>query len=63
MFQTQPCSTEPTLYNYRHKREPYEKWCTANKMAKCYILALISKELHNKHWSMDTTIETLKSLQ
>ena len=34
---TQPCPPEPMLYDYRNKREPYEKWCEANKMAKRYI--------------------------
>ncbi|KAH9769114.1 hypothetical protein KPL71_011873 [Citrus sinensis] len=43
-------------------REPYEKWCEANKMAKRYILALISVELHKKHWSMETATEIMASL-
>ncbi|KAH9801908.1 hypothetical protein KPL71_001202 [Citrus sinensis] len=59
---TQPCPPEPSLYDYRNQREPYEKWCEANKMAKRYILASISVELHKKHRSMETTIEIMASL-
>ena len=39
---TKPCPPEPSLYDYRNQREPYEKWCEANKMSKRYILASIS---------------------
>ncbi|KAH9792396.1 hypothetical protein KPL71_004098 [Citrus sinensis] len=59
---TQPCPPEPSLYDYRNQREPYEKWCEANKMAKRYILASISVELHKKHWSMETATEIMASL-
>ena len=59
---TQPCPPEPSLYDYRNQREPYEKWCEANKMAKRYILASISVELHKKHRSMETTTEIMASL-
>ncbi|XP_024035561.1 uncharacterized protein LOC112096367 [Citrus clementina] len=31
-------------------------------MAKCYILASISVELHKKHWSMETATEIMASL-
>ena len=58
---TQPCPPEPSLYDYRNQREPYEKWCEANKMAKRYILASISVELHKKHRSMETAIEIMAS--
>ncbi|XP_024042990.1 putative disease resistance protein RGA1 [Citrus clementina] len=59
---TQPCPPEPSLYDYRNQREPYEKWCEANKMAKRYILASISMELHKKHRSMETATEIMASL-
>ncbi|KAH9697830.1 hypothetical protein KPL71_023776 [Citrus sinensis] len=59
---TQPCPPEPSLYDYRNQREPYEKWCEANKMAKRYILASISVELHKKHRSMETATEIMASL-
>ncbi|KAH9741143.1 hypothetical protein KPL70_002513 [Citrus sinensis] len=59
---TQPCPPEPSLYDYRNQREPYEKWCQANKMAKRYILASISMELHKKHRSMETATEIMASL-
>ena len=59
---TQPCPPESTLYDYKNQREPYEKWCEANKMAKRYILASISVELHKKHRSMETTTEIMASL-
>ncbi|KAH9723682.1 hypothetical protein KPL70_007199 [Citrus sinensis] len=59
---TQPCPPEPSLYDYRNQREPYEKWCEANKMAKRYILASISVELHKKHRSMKTATEIVASL-
>ncbi|KAH9678657.1 hypothetical protein KPL71_025802 [Citrus sinensis] len=59
---TQPCPPEPSLYDYRNQRELYEKWCEANKMAKRYILASISVELHKKHRSMETATEIMASL-
>ncbi|KAH9744325.1 Integrase catalytic domain-containing protein [Citrus sinensis] len=59
---TQPCPPEPSLYDYRNQREPYEKWCEANKMAKRYILASISVELHKKYRSMETATEIMASL-
>ncbi|KAH9769014.1 hypothetical protein KPL71_011831 [Citrus sinensis] len=59
---TQSCPPEPSLYDYRNQREPYEKWCKANKMAKRYILASISMELHKKHRSMETTTEIMACL-
>ncbi|KAH9780743.1 hypothetical protein KPL71_008200 [Citrus sinensis] len=59
---TQPCPPEPSLYDYRNQREPYEKWCEANKMAKRYILASISVELHKKHRSMETATDIMASL-
>ncbi|KAH9751450.1 hypothetical protein KPL71_014302 [Citrus sinensis] len=59
---TQPCPPEPSLYDYRNQREPYEKWCEANKMAKRYILASISVELHKKHRSMEMATEIMASL-
>ncbi|KAH9671715.1 Integrase catalytic domain-containing protein [Citrus sinensis] len=59
---TQPCPPEPSLYDYRNQREPYEKWCEANKMAKRYILASISVELYKKHRSMETATEIMGSL-
>ncbi|KAH9685593.1 hypothetical protein KPL70_014018 [Citrus sinensis] len=59
---TQPCPPEPSLYDYRNQREPYEKWCEANKMAKRYILASISVELHKKHRNMETATEIMASL-
>ncbi|KAH9658261.1 hypothetical protein KPL70_023419 [Citrus sinensis] len=59
---TQPCPPEPSLYDYRNQREPYEKWCKANKMAKRYILASISVKLHKKHQSMETTTEIMACL-
>ncbi|KAH9666169.1 hypothetical protein KPL70_020543 [Citrus sinensis] len=59
---TQPCPPEPSLYDYRNQREPYEKWCEANKMAKRYILASISVELHKKHRSMETATEIMACL-
>ncbi|KAH9698363.1 hypothetical protein KPL71_023988 [Citrus sinensis] len=59
---TQPCPPEPSLYDYRNQREPYEKWCEANKMAKRYILASIYVELHKKHRSMETATEIMASL-
>ncbi|KAH9656854.1 hypothetical protein KPL70_022837 [Citrus sinensis] len=59
---TQPCPPEPSLYDYRNQRETYEKWCEANKMAKRYILASISVELHKKHRSMETATEIMASL-
>ncbi|KAH9752860.1 hypothetical protein KPL71_014876 [Citrus sinensis] len=48
--------------SWRNQREPYEKWCEANKMAKRYILASISMELHKKHRSMETATEIMASL-
>ncbi|KAH9725664.1 hypothetical protein KPL70_007964 [Citrus sinensis] len=59
---TQSCPPEPSLYDYRNQREPYKKWYEANKMAKRYILASISVELHKKHQSMETATEIMASL-
>ncbi|XP_024048243.1 uncharacterized protein LOC112101656 [Citrus clementina] len=59
---TQSFPPEPTLYDYRNQREPYEKLCEANKMVMRYILASISVELHKKHQSMETTTEIMASL-
>ena len=59
---THQCPPKAALYDYRNKKEPYEKWCESNKMAKCYILASISMELHKKYRSMETTTEIMASL-
>ena len=44
-------------------RDAYDKWVAADKLARCYILASMSNVLQQKHDSLETSYDIMKSLK
>ncbi|KAK6139022.1 hypothetical protein DH2020_027233 [Rehmannia glutinosa] len=60
---TDPCPTVPTAESSAEQKETYDKWTHSDEMARCYILWSISNVLQQKHQSMSTATEIIKSLR
>ncbi|XP_022847485.1 uncharacterized protein LOC111369998 [Olea europaea var. sylvestris] len=57
------CPEEPTETTGKSKRAAYDKWITAEKMARHYILASMSNVLQQKLESQETSYDILESLK
>ncbi|XP_042027250.1 uncharacterized protein LOC121774439 [Salvia splendens] len=53
---------EPAANASAAVKETYRKWCKANEMAKCYMLASMSTVLQHQHQGMNTATEIMNNL-
>ncbi|KAL2474288.1 Gag/pol protein [Abeliophyllum distichum] len=54
---------QPTETESKAKRDSYDKWIAVDKLACCYILALMSNVLQQKHVSLETSYDIMKILK
>ncbi|XP_042065523.1 uncharacterized protein LOC121809038 [Salvia splendens] len=59
---TTECPPKPAANASTAVKETYRKWCKANEMAKCYMLASMSTVLQHQHQRMNTATEIMNNL-
>ncbi|XP_042065493.1 uncharacterized protein LOC121809008 [Salvia splendens] len=59
---TTECPPEPAANASAAVKETYRKWCKANEMTKCYMLASMSTVLQHQHQGMNTATEIMNNL-
>ncbi|XP_042067204.1 uncharacterized protein LOC121810509 [Salvia splendens] len=59
---TTECPPEPAANASATVKETYRKWCKANEMAKCCMLASMSTVLQHQHQGMNTATEIMNNL-
>ena len=60
---TDLCPATPDSNSSPEEVEAYQKWCKADQMAKCYILASMSNVLQHQHERMLTAYDIMFNLK
>ena len=60
---TEECPHAPDSISEPEEDAAYHKWCKADKMARCYILASMSNVLQQQHERMLTAYDIMMNLK